>query len=265
MLEYRVEPYYTGCLSGALNPKKLASVLNGFSEDGWRFVRSIHEVSRIFLFFSRESHFLIFEREGKSQLKSSNEVATDFWDFNPDEIVRDLELIRKTRVIRMDSFSGKRLFEVDLRPGIRFGIARKSVNNETYIISDNNIFLISTDKMMKNSKQTSLVQERRESAPVGNPSDDKGTSDGDDIESESSVSKFLPVVVAFETELERIFRDEKDLRDQILTGDRKPLVGVLSRVCAACGFSVEEYRAALNSDQSLNRLQKEVLSRLGIA
>lgn len=61
--QYIVQPLTTGILSGTLNPRKLQDMLNRYAADGWRFVRSIHETHRIFLFFSRECHFLIFERE----------------------------------------------------------------------------------------------------------------------------------------------------------------------------------------------------------
>lgn len=61
--QYAVVPFHTGFFSGALHPVKFEQFLNQHGAMGWRFVRSIHETRRIFLFFSREAHFCVFERE----------------------------------------------------------------------------------------------------------------------------------------------------------------------------------------------------------
>lgn len=61
--QYVVHTHTTSLFSGTLSPKKLQEVLNAYGADGWRFVKSIHETKRVFFFFGRESHFLVFERE----------------------------------------------------------------------------------------------------------------------------------------------------------------------------------------------------------
>ena len=58
---YIVHPLKTGFFSGTLNGKTLEQVLNSYAQQGLRFVRSIHENQRSFLFFKREVHFLVFE------------------------------------------------------------------------------------------------------------------------------------------------------------------------------------------------------------
>jgi hypothetical protein len=63
MKEYIVSPLHTGFFSGALDPRKLQDVMNHHARQGWKFLNSIHETKKIFLFFSREAHFLIYERE----------------------------------------------------------------------------------------------------------------------------------------------------------------------------------------------------------
>ena len=60
--QYIVYTFKTGCFSGTLDPKKLQTVLNQHSQQGWRFVRSIHETQKVFGIFQREAHFLIFEK-----------------------------------------------------------------------------------------------------------------------------------------------------------------------------------------------------------
>lgn len=67
MMKYQVVPFYTGCVAGTMNENKLSQTLNKQAASGWRFVRSIHETRRIAGIFSRETHFLIFER-GDSEL-----------------------------------------------------------------------------------------------------------------------------------------------------------------------------------------------------
>ena len=60
---YHVVLVFTGLFSGTLNPSKLQDTLNTQARAGWRFARSIQETRRILLFFRREAHFLIFERD----------------------------------------------------------------------------------------------------------------------------------------------------------------------------------------------------------
>lgn len=60
MREYLVVPFLTGCFSGSLDHKKLTQALNQYAQQGWRFVRTIHESKGSFI--KRESHFLVFER-----------------------------------------------------------------------------------------------------------------------------------------------------------------------------------------------------------
>lgn len=64
---YHVDNVTTGFFSGTLNAKKLNTALNNRSAEGWRLARTIHERKRVLLFFSRVSHFLIFEREVHDQ------------------------------------------------------------------------------------------------------------------------------------------------------------------------------------------------------
>lgn len=53
----------TGFFSGRLSASKLERALNLHASGGWRFSKSIHESKRWLFFFSREAHFLVFERE----------------------------------------------------------------------------------------------------------------------------------------------------------------------------------------------------------
>ena len=64
MKQYVVVPFLTGCMSGNLDPDKLASTLNQHGQQSWRLVRTIHETKRVLGIFAREAHFLIFERDG---------------------------------------------------------------------------------------------------------------------------------------------------------------------------------------------------------
>jgi len=61
-LNYKVVVLTTGCFSGTLDPGKLQQTLNKEATGGWRFARSIHEQKKILGIFSREAHFLVFER-----------------------------------------------------------------------------------------------------------------------------------------------------------------------------------------------------------
>lgn len=61
-MTYKVHTLTTGLFSGNLNPTRLEAALNEHAAQGWKFARSIHETKRAWLIFSREVHFLIFER-----------------------------------------------------------------------------------------------------------------------------------------------------------------------------------------------------------
>ena len=63
MKDYFVETVTTGFFSGTLKAAKLNAALNKRAAEGWRLARTIHERKRVLVLFSRESHFLIFERE----------------------------------------------------------------------------------------------------------------------------------------------------------------------------------------------------------
>ena len=63
MKQYIVRPVTTGFFSGALNELKLEAFLNEHAAQGWKFVKSIHETKKILGIFSREAHFVIFERD----------------------------------------------------------------------------------------------------------------------------------------------------------------------------------------------------------
>jgi hypothetical protein len=64
MKEYLVVPLTTGFFSHSLDETKLQKFLNKHAQQGWRFVRSIHETKRVYGgLFSREAHFVIFERD----------------------------------------------------------------------------------------------------------------------------------------------------------------------------------------------------------
>lgn len=64
MKKYLVVPFFTGCATGSLDEKKLTGALNEHAAQGWRLTRSIHETKKVFGIFSRETHFLIFEKDG---------------------------------------------------------------------------------------------------------------------------------------------------------------------------------------------------------
>lgn len=64
MKQYLIKPVTTGFFSGSLSEKKLQDFLNQHGTQGWKFVKSIHEKEKVLLFFSREAHFVIFERDG---------------------------------------------------------------------------------------------------------------------------------------------------------------------------------------------------------
>lgn len=61
--EYQVDQYKTTFFGGHVRAGDLQSALNTRAREGWRLVRTITDSKRSFLFFAREVHFLIFERE----------------------------------------------------------------------------------------------------------------------------------------------------------------------------------------------------------
>lgn len=63
MRNYTIHAFKTGIFSGALNPEKMKEVLNEHANRGWKLARTIRERKRVWLIFSREAHFMIFERE----------------------------------------------------------------------------------------------------------------------------------------------------------------------------------------------------------
>jgi hypothetical protein len=62
-MRYEVDVITTGLFTGTLKARRLQETLNGRATQGWRFVRSITDERRSFLFFNRDAHFLIFERD----------------------------------------------------------------------------------------------------------------------------------------------------------------------------------------------------------
>ena len=62
--QYKVIVLTTGCFSGTLDPRILQDTLNVEAQGGWKFSKSIHEEKKILGIFSREAHFLIFEKVG---------------------------------------------------------------------------------------------------------------------------------------------------------------------------------------------------------
>ncbi len=67
MKKYHVTTFTTGCWSGTLNPLRLQATLDSEAQQGWRFITSIHEQKRVLIFFHREAHFLIFERDAEDR------------------------------------------------------------------------------------------------------------------------------------------------------------------------------------------------------
>lgn len=60
MMQYKVIPFKTGCMSGTINQAQLQNVLNTHANEGWKLSRTINESTGIFI--RRNAHFLIFER-----------------------------------------------------------------------------------------------------------------------------------------------------------------------------------------------------------
>lgn len=63
MKQYMVIPFFSGCLSGTIDEKKLTGVLNEQAARGWMLRTTIHETKKVWIIFQRESHFLVFERD----------------------------------------------------------------------------------------------------------------------------------------------------------------------------------------------------------
>ena len=74
MKQYKVFALKTDYFSGTLYEDDLSYALNSFAEKGWRFVRSIHEEKKTFLFFKREVHLLIFEKDQDHPAPSLEEI-----------------------------------------------------------------------------------------------------------------------------------------------------------------------------------------------
>jgi hypothetical protein len=63
MKQYIIKPVTTGFFSGSLSETKLQDFLNQHGAKGWKFIKSIHETKKVLGIFSREAHFVIFERD----------------------------------------------------------------------------------------------------------------------------------------------------------------------------------------------------------
>lgn len=63
MKKYLTIPFYTGCMSGSLDEKKLTGTLNEYASQGWRLAKTINETKKVYFFFHRETHFMIFEKD----------------------------------------------------------------------------------------------------------------------------------------------------------------------------------------------------------
>jgi hypothetical protein len=62
MKDYFVDTVTTGLFSGTLKAAKVQAALVKHAREGWRLSKTIHERKRVLLFFSREVHYLIFEK-----------------------------------------------------------------------------------------------------------------------------------------------------------------------------------------------------------
>jgi hypothetical protein len=87
MKQYIVRPVTTGFFSGSLSESKLQDFLNEHGAKGWKFLKSIHETRKIFGIFSREAHFVIFERD----------------DSQSDNTTSDTNLILQQLIERIDN------------------------------------------------------------------------------------------------------------------------------------------------------------------
>ncbi len=61
---YHVEFFKTRFFSGTVDEQRLEQTLNRLGKEGWVLDRTIHEKKRLFFFFSREVHILIFRFVG---------------------------------------------------------------------------------------------------------------------------------------------------------------------------------------------------------
>lgn len=61
---YHVEFFKTRFFSGTVDAERLKKTLNRLGQEGWMLERTIHERKRVFLFFSREVHILVFRFVG---------------------------------------------------------------------------------------------------------------------------------------------------------------------------------------------------------
>lgn len=57
---YHVEFFKTRIFSGTVDRAKMQDTLNRLGAVGWKLERTIHEKKRVFIFFSREVHIMIF-------------------------------------------------------------------------------------------------------------------------------------------------------------------------------------------------------------
>jgi len=63
MKEYEVVPFTGGCITGNVSDSDLQSTINQKASEGWTLSKTLTDTQRFLLFFSRTTHFLIFERE----------------------------------------------------------------------------------------------------------------------------------------------------------------------------------------------------------
>lgn len=61
---YHVEYLKTRFFSETIDVERLNKTLNELGKSGWMLERTIHERKRVFLFFTREVHILIFRFVG---------------------------------------------------------------------------------------------------------------------------------------------------------------------------------------------------------
>ena len=76
---YQVKEYQTGLFSGTMKASELQSMIAGQGAQGWRLARTIRERKRMLLFFSRETHFLIFEKEMGGAGEARNPDLPEGW------------------------------------------------------------------------------------------------------------------------------------------------------------------------------------------
>jgi hypothetical protein len=76
MKQYLITPVSTGFFTGTLSTARLQECLNHHGALGWKFIRSIHESKKVFGIFSREAHFVIFERDDSQPSPSLASLET---------------------------------------------------------------------------------------------------------------------------------------------------------------------------------------------